>query len=270
MFDQKSTINSMLWLTDLHYDKKNKEEKEELFDYIQDHLSDVLCLSGDIGEKETTMVCLEELSKKFNKKIAFVLGNHDFYHNFIAERQFFLSKVSHPLYYLSQMSGMNLSREVALIGLDNWYNLNDNNFSEVEFLIQDFKSIHDFQTLSVACLVNLFDSYAKNHCMVLKQKLQFAINSGIKKIYLALHVPPYHSCHYYDHNTLMQNQYRYYWSNSLLGLLINDFMKNYPDRYLTILSGHTHIRSKYRPISNVESIIGSPSDKKPNAMRFDF
>lgn len=261
-------FHSLLWLTDIHADKKDSKEIEKFISSISTYSVDLICITGDIAEGNKTLNFLNNLFFQVQKPIAFVLGNHDFFENSIQVFQTELASQLKNFYYLPNTNGIQLNQHTFLLGIDNWYNLNDHDYSQVEIIPDDFHAIRDLQQLSSLELIAFFEQKAEEAIQQLRLKLDYAQTLNIKKLYLALHVPPYTPSCYFEDAFLKNEPWKYYWSCAPIGQFINEYASKHPDIDITILSGHTHKPAIYRPLNNVKSYIGTPSDLQSVGVKF--
>src|ERR1700682_6406124 len=72
-------MKRLAWLTDIHLNFVKPPAIETLCQQIAEQRSDVLLISGDIGEAPNVADYVSMLESRLQMPIYFVLGNHDFY-----------------------------------------------------------------------------------------------------------------------------------------------------------------------------------------------
>lgn len=76
---------NLAWLTDVHLNFLDANERKKFYQEIINTSSDGVLLSGDIAEAPSIKNILQELSNFIKKPIYFILGNHDYYRGQINE-----------------------------------------------------------------------------------------------------------------------------------------------------------------------------------------
>ncbi len=74
----------LAWLTDIHLNFVDAAQRRRFMESVSDQ-SDVVAVSGDIGESHDIARYLHEMDEVVQKPTYFVLGNHDFYRGSIVE-----------------------------------------------------------------------------------------------------------------------------------------------------------------------------------------
>lgn len=247
----------MLWLTDIHVDFKNKETVDRFFDSIASEKARGICITGDMADKEQSISFLEELSKKVDFPIYFVLGNHDYYGSSILSFQkkiesFFEGNPS--VVYLPSQEEIGVSDTTAIIGIDNWYDLEIGNYFKSEVRLRDFTEIADFMILEKHQLYDHFQKGSRNTIFQVKRKLEKAFENYAHVILLA-HVPPFIEACLYK-NKPADEEHAPFFIQGLLGSFLLEFMEGYREKSLTVLSGHTHHKAFYQPLPNLVVKVG--------------
>lgn len=111
------------WLTDIHLDLLNQGQRSAFYARILEHGSEAVLITGDIAEPPLLMAVLQELSVHIARPIYFVLGNHDYYHNNIAQTGEAVNKLcqQHTLLNWLTVAGMHrLTQKTVIVGVDGW------------------------------------------------------------------------------------------------------------------------------------------------------
>jgi predicted MPP superfamily phosphohydrolase len=77
-------INKIAWLTDIHLNFVDSETRKKFYKNIDQTECEAILITGDIAEAPSVCDILKEFSEHTNKKIYFVLGNHDYYSGTVA------------------------------------------------------------------------------------------------------------------------------------------------------------------------------------------
>ena len=83
--ETKTRDTKVAWLTDLHLDHLDSDQRDEFFKEVSELDIDAILLGGDIGKANSVVRYLEQLASAVRKPIFFVLGNHDYYHGSMKE-----------------------------------------------------------------------------------------------------------------------------------------------------------------------------------------
>jgi Icc protein len=87
-----------------------------------------------------------------------------------------------------------------------------------------------------------------------------------EQVILLTHVPPFQaSCQY--GGAPCDNDRLPFYTNSALGEFLINIMKNAKNNRLLVLSGHTHVKTEYRPLRNLLVITGKAEYGSPQVQR---
>jgi len=252
---------NMLWLTDLHIDFKTKDALNDFFKKISLVKSDGICITGDIGEKGKSISFIQKLSKTTKLPVYFVLGNHDFYGFKIEELQ---AKVHHTfintsdIFYLNSHHYLPLSSKTAIIGIDNWYDLSQGDFFSSTVKPNDFQEIPTFSALNKEKIFSFMQELSCKLIDDLSKKLISAF-ANFSNVILLTHVPPFKEVCLYN-NKAADDNWAPFFAHGHLGDFLKTFMSKNLDKYLTVLSGHTHHTAIYQPALNLNIKVGGCPD----------
>jgi predicted MPP superfamily phosphohydrolase len=251
----------MLWISDIHGDKKTEKELLALIDSLDSSRASSICITGDIAEGNHIDWFLERLYQKVKKPILFVLGNHDYHHTGINKRYLDFSKrYTSGIVYVPSIDVIELDEGVGLIGIDNWYNLSDHPCHRMQERLQDFDFIEELNPLGKDELVTFFEKASEKSIEELDRKLTLGCKKH-KKLYVLMHVPPFHP-HYFYGEEISDNPWAFCFSCDPIGRFLIEFMQKHSDHAITVLSGHTHIQGSYQPLINLEALVASPCSER--------
>ena len=114
---------NLAWLTDIHLNFIDKEQREDFYREILDTKCDGVLISGDIAEAPCIAKILQEMAEHLQKPIYFVLGNHDYYQGNISEVRSVMTEltlVNQYIFWLPEINAKNLAPNVWLLGQDGW------------------------------------------------------------------------------------------------------------------------------------------------------
>ena len=243
-----------LWYTDTHLDKLTPWAFISFIRSLNKQKPSGVFLTGDISNGIFTPFHLMVLAKTVKCPIYFILGNHDYHLTGLRKQSIKIKKLCRKysnLIWLSQSDVIPLNEEVALIGHEGWYDAQIGNPSYLKYTL-DWILIEEMKNLpTMEERLKYFKELSKNSCDSIAKKLQKAIDSGYKSIYILSHFPPWKEATR-DQGTILENFWLPYNVNFSLGQTIEDIMKDHKKRYVTVLSGHTHQDAWIHVARNIE------------------
>ena len=209
------------------------------------------------------------MDSALGKDIYFVLGNHDYYFGSIDTvrdemRQLCLRKPR--LHYLTTLEVCQLTNRVGLVGHDGWADGRLGDFEKSVVSMNDYKLIADLaghhKRERWEVLKTLGDAAAAHIRQVLPPALE-----RFEELFLLTHVPPLREACWHEGQTSddqwaaalhLQSDGRRACSRSL---------RDYPQRQLTVLCGHTHGAGETRPLENLSILTGGAQYGQPAVQR---
>ena len=249
------------WATDVHLNFLTKYDREPFYESIRQVSPDLLVLTGDISTGSKIVNDLTELSG-IVPRVAFVLGNHDYYHSSIAtvrSQVRDLCAANPKLTWLSESSGIPLSETAVLIGHDGWADAGAGDLLG-DFDINDFYQIQDLNTFDRNERFRRMRNLAEESVQHLSQALSEALRAH-REVYLATHVPPYTDASRHEGNPSDPEALPYF-CNVRLGVMLDEVMQQHPDQHLVVLCGHTHSEARVTR-DNITIITGSARYRAP-------
>ena len=254
------------WATDTHFNLAKPSKIQEFLDSVTEKRLDALFLTGDISESQ----CLHQHLSRFESlgiPVYFVLGNHDYYNSSIKKTNIQLDEfVSHHqnLKWMTREGVVLLTERTALVGCEGWwdgfYGHESQGFLHDFVMRQDYTAIKEL-TVSKSKRRDVLVDLAAKSIDHLKRMLQMAFDSREEVIVLT-HVPPFkESCYIYG--TEFPDNWLYHFCSNILGVFLTNFMQMHPKKQLTVLCGHTHEPTFYRPLPNLTVMVGGASYYKP-------
>ena len=83
----------LAWLTDIHLNFLQSPQRRQFLEKVKE-AADAVAISGDIGEGTDVAQYLLEMADVVKKPIYFVLGNHDFYRDSVADTRRRIAKLA--------------------------------------------------------------------------------------------------------------------------------------------------------------------------------
>ena len=236
---------NIAWLTDIHLNFLKVEARKQFYQQVIETSVDKILITGDIAEAKDVCEILQEFSSYTNKTIYFVLGNHDYYFgsvNNVREKVRALCAQNKNLIWLGEPKTLALADGVVLIGHDGWADARYGDFDNSLVNLNDRRLIAELYQaflLNKSALKKEMQKLADTDASVLQETLCDAIDTDIKKVIIATHIPPFPECSWHKDKPSDENWLPYFASKAT-GDVIMNFVKKYADIQFFVLCGHTH------------------------------
>lgn len=237
-------MTNTYWASDLHFDVCNYQSVMDFIETIPDGSNFII--TGDISSGHKTVVELNKLSRqKANANFYFVLGNHDYYNEYINAMRGYVSDVSSRflnLNYLPSTEPIEIiidDRKWCLLGVDGWGDGKAGNFMANPRALRDYQSIHDFQNMDNDLLQNFLGKLGREEEWKLRNKLENSLTIASDNILIATHVPPFEQAHMYG-GEIASDRYLPHFVCVQTGVALRQFANLYPNKNIHVICGHTH------------------------------
>lgn len=257
----------------LNYSQEFDSRKRIVETRIRD--ADNILITGDIGEAKDVCELLTEFSTYTNKRIYFVLGNHDYHFGSVSnirEKIRTLCAENSKLIWLGKPEIIALSDNTVLVGHDGWADARYGDFDHSLVSLNDSRLIAElYQSflLNKSALKNEMQKLADTDAGILQQTLTGAISDGTKKIIIATHIPPFPECSWHKKKPSDENWLPYFASKAT-GDVIMAFAKKYTNIHFLVLCGHTHTAVSVMLSHNIEIKSGNAEYYKPEIQEVIF
>src|SRR5262249_35964408 len=201
---------------------------------------------------------LLQLAAAVQRPIYFVLGNHDFYGGRIAEvrrRAAELSRASQWLYWLPSAGIVALDADTSLVGHDSWADGRFGKGVRSRFLLNDLYCIYDFQGLTREDWFRSIAALGDDAAAYFRDILPRAFARS-RRVVLLTHVPPFAEAAWHF-GRMSDEEALPHFACRAVGDALIEIMATRPDRYLTVLCGHTHSAGFVQVRPNLEVHTGA-------------
>lgn len=268
----------ILWLTDIHLDHIDHpsypKNVSNFCKLVRAKNPDGIVITGDITSASKIKKHFEIMIEEWEDiPVYFVLGNHDYYDGSFGGVDFELMetiKDNENFHYLTKEEVIELTPTTAITGHNGWY---DGQYSDWfrpgVVIMNDYYVISDF----------LPDIYGKPHNAhiygVMQKKAKECQDHILKvlpkalekyqKVIFATHVPPFEDATIY--NGKRSNwQWMPNFSSKLCGdgLLNVARRKEFSEKEIIVLCGHTHGKAECHPAKNIVCFTGYSQYKYPS------
>lgn len=254
----------LVWTTDLHLNTVPTHEWEQWVDQANAIQADGLVITGDISEGDDVVPQLQRIVTDINLPVYFVLGNHDFYGStFQSTRQNVIHacRDSQQLYYLTDLSALQLSAGIYLVGEDGWADGTVGNYEESTIHLRDFESIGDFKVSGQFAWKQQLFELGRASATRLRTKLA-QLPTDTRQVLFLTHAPPFREACWYEGKTTDDNWAPFFVAGQVGDTLL-DFSRLNPDCKITVLCGHTHHAGLATMNPNLQVHTGSATLGRP-------
>ena len=258
-------MKKLAWLTDLHLEfVRDKGTLEALGASVRAAEPEVVLAGGDTGTAGSFSDQLRWLHEAVGVPVYFVLGNHDCYGGSIEGSRRVAARVSsesEQLHWLGGMGVVPMTERTALIGHDGWADgcLGSGDMSPV--MLSDYMQIEELSGIGreerFRRLAALGDEAAAHFRRWLPEAL-----AKHERVILLTHVPPFREACWHEGRT-SDDDYLPHFASRAAGEVLREIMASHPDKYLTVLCGHTHSGGVCQPLPNLVVKTGSARYGEP-------
>jgi 3',5'-cyclic-AMP phosphodiesterase len=261
-------MKRVLWLTDLHLNFLSLRQCEEFLGRVAAQRPDAVLIGGDIAEAPSVESHLERIATRLACPIYFVLGNHDFYFGSIKRVRQTIAELSaeHPnLVYLAAAGAIPLSDRTGLCGHDGWADARLGDYERSLVMMNDYRLIEELAGANKrerwGMLKAMGDAAARHIETVLPAAL-----ADHEEVVLLTHVPPLREACWYQ-GQISNDEWLPHFTCLAVGEAILRIMRDYPQRGLTVLCGHTHSPGEAQPAGNIRILTGGAEYGSPQIQR---
>lgn len=260
----------ILWLTDLHLDHAALDRKQTLYSEIARSTADTILITGDISSSKQLPLHLRELAAAASwRQVHFVLGNHDFFASSMAAVDGVVAGIcrSHVnLRHLGQGEIIRLNPDTALVGHRGWGDGRMGWGSRTFASNPDFSAITDFASLSRQEAFALLRRLGQDSAAYMRGIIPYALTC-YRHVIVATHVPPITFAARFNGKSCDWLRQPFY-VNIALGSFLLRIAKFFPQKRITVLSGHTHHAAHFRATPpNIEFMVGGAKPGFPRTQR---
>ncbi len=257
-------MKRLAWLTDIHLEFLDDRGVEDFCQSVVDLSPDAVLIGGDISNASNIERHLDTLEKHTECPIYFVLGNHDFYGGSIEDIRSLVqvqTRGSRRLNWLPVSGVVELADNTGLIGHGGWADGRLGRGAHSQVLLNDYFHIGEFIGLSQNERFEQLNTFGDQAAGYFRNLLPEAAER-FPNLLLLTHVPPFRESCWYRGN-ISSDEYLPHFACQVVGEVLTDVMRGYPESNLTVLCGHTHSRGEVKIASNLsvktgKAVYGSP------------
>lgn len=264
-------MEKILWTTDIHLNFLTNNELKLFIKEIQVKSPAVLLVGGDIGEANSVCSYLQKLDQSVECPIYFVLGNHDYYRGSLSkvnEEVQRLTKSSKKLFFLDTIPFAPLTKDTALIGHGGWADGQFGDYNGSEVMLNDYILIDEFIGLNKNQRLEKLNELGSIAASKIEKSLISAFKN-YKKVLCLTHVPPFRESCWHE-GKISDDNYLPHFSCKAIGEVMKKIMQSRPDRFLTVLCGHTHSPGTAQILDNLNVVTGGAVYGKPEIQKIIY
>lgn len=256
------------WATDIHLDflRGDQQRIVAFAERLVEKNPTGVLLTGDISVAQQLVYHLSAIERVVQRPIYFVLGNHDYYGSGVEEirkSMHQLSNISPFLKYLPTLAYQALTPATAVVGHDGWYDALYGDWQGSSFQMTDWSSIHDFRQVNgnKATIVTLARKLAHEGVLHVHNGIKQAVRYH-KHVIVLTHFPPFRESHVHQ-GRVGDDHAQPWFTSKMMGDMLLDASRAYPNVDFTVLSGHTHGKWDGKITNNLAVHVGGAEYTKP-------
>lgn len=248
-------------VTDIHLDHVARADDvaEEALAAV--HPSAAVVLTGDIATGTTFGERLREYARGAGgRRIYFVLGNHDAYYSSIAasRAEAALLTADHPeLVYLPAAGVVSLSEDVALVGVDGFYDGVAGLAETSHVTLNDWLFVAELSALHRTRRLEVLGDLARADTAAAEALIRAALATH-RHVIFATHVPPFHAASMDREGRRHDPAWAPWYVNLTMGAMLARLALGVaaPGQTITVLCGHAHGGADVSIVTNLRVICG--------------
>lgn len=241
-----------LWYSDTHLNNASRSSFRDFVRRANDVRPDGMFLTGDVSTGSRLAEDLETLAMGVQFPVYFVLGNHDYHLRSVSsvhEDVRALCRRYENLVWMTDAGVVSLSEDVALVGVEGWYDAVYGDPRLLRFTVDWFLT-KDFLGLGWEGRLERWRRMAEDSADVVGRRLVQAFENH-QEAYVLTHFPPWREADR-AHGTMFESFWTPYNTNVALGRRIEEVARENKKKRVTVLAGHTHSECTVRVRKNVE------------------
>jgi 3',5'-cyclic-AMP phosphodiesterase len=257
-------MTRVVWLTDLHLNFLTSRQTDDFLARVASERPDAVLIGGDIAEAPDVVNQLDRIANRLSCPVYFVLGNHDFYFGSIERVRRAVDDLCQRrpnLTYLTSGGVVSLATGVGLCGDDGWADARLGDYERSLVMMNDYRLIEELAGVGKRdrwpLLQALGDAAARHVEVVLPRAL-----ADHEQVFFLTHVPPLREACWYQ-GQISNDEWLPHFTCLAVGQAILRIMRDFPQRRLTVLCGHTHSSGETTPLENVRILTGGAEYGSP-------
>jgi predicted phosphohydrolase len=230
----------LTWCTDIHLEFLNDDAIARFAKELSAVPSDGIVITGDISNSKLLVYHLSIIERAANKRVFFVLGNHDYYGSSfekVRKQMHEVHNISQYLKYVSELNYVPLTTATAIVGHDGWYDAAWGDWQRSMTSLNDWQNIQEFVLAGGQANRGAVVAESRKLAHDATTHVMNAIKSAVryhKHVVVLTHVPPFPQLTQGDADGLP------WFTSKLMGDMLSNAAQSFPNVKFTVLCGHTH------------------------------
>lgn len=237
----ESPLRRICWATDVHLNFLDERRLDVFCRAIICEEADAVVITGDIAEAPSLEPLLSFVAEAVRLPTYFVMGNHDYYRSGIGPVRALaeeLSARSQWLRWLPASGIVELTKDIALIGIDGWSDGRLGDYDRSPVMLNDYLLIEDLAGLDKRTRLEKLNRLGDDEAAALRVPLWEALGR-YQRVIVATHVPPFKEACWHD-GQISSDDWLPHFTCKAVGEVLREAATAVPDRTLMVLCGHTH------------------------------
>lgn len=259
-----SPLRRICWATDVHLNFLDARGLDGFCRAITGKDADAVVITGDIAEAPSLQSLLSSVAEAVRLPTYFVLGNHDYYRGGIGPVRALaeeLSVCSPWLRWLPASGIVELTQDVALIGVDGWSDGRLGDYDRSPVVLNDYLLIEDLAGLGKRARLDKLNRLGDDEAAALRAPLREALGR-YQQVIVATHVPPFKEACWHE-GRISNDDWLPHFTCKAVGEVLRAAATAAPGRTITVLCGHTHGAGAAEILPNLEVRTGGAEYGEP-------
>lgn len=260
----KTPVRRLAWATDVHLNFLSASGLDAFREALAQQEADLVVITGDIAEAPTLSPLLSVLAAELATPICFVLGNHDYYRSSIPRVRDVVREMcerSKWLTYLPAAGVVELTTEIALVGVDGWSDGRYGDYTASPVMLNDYLLIAELAGLTKEARAEKLGELGDAEAAALRGPLMDAA-SRYRRVIVATHVPPFKEASWHE-GKLSNDDWLPHFSCRAVGDVLHEVARAHPGTKIRVLCGHTHGSGQAEILPNLKVMTGGAEYGEP-------
>ncbi len=260
----RSPIRRLTWATDVHLNFISSDGLDAFCEAIAHEEPDAVVITGDIAEAPSVEPLLSRVASRLARPIYFVLGNHDYYRSSIPRVRALvteLTRTSPWLAWLPAAGVVELTPEIALVGVDGWADGRLGDFARSRVMLNDYLLVAELAGITHAARLERLNQLGDEEARALADLLGRAVRTH-RRVIVATHVPPFKEACWHE-GKISNDEWLPHFTCRAVGEVLRRTALDHADRKIRVLCGHTHGSGSAEILPNLRVVTGGAEYGEP-------
>jgi len=257
-------VRRLAWATDVHLNFLSASGMDAFCEALAQEEPDAVVITGDIAEAPSVESLLSVVAAELKTPIHFVLGNHDYYRGSVPRVRAAVTELCRRSSWLSWLPAAGvteLSRHVALVGVDGWADGRLGDYVRSPVMLNDYVLIAELCGLTRADRLTRLHALGDAEAARLEELLAEALGT-YQRVIVATHVPPFKEACWHE-GRISNDDWLPHFTCRAVGEVLRRAALAHPDRKIRVLCGHTHGAGMAEILPNLKVMTGGAEYGEP-------